>query len=142
LAQAEAASRLGLIQALGAAMQPGRAKWHRIGVPARKWWHLLRDWALELVVHAEELPGLGVPRFRYIWALDDFDCLLVYQGYAIDLEMDWEGEFSLVAAEAVPDDVFDFVCRHFDTFEGVPQLKVRRLKARYLRPAKTTWLEK
>ena len=94
------------------------------------------------MLHAEALPGLEVPHFRYIWALDDFDCRLVYQGSEISLMMDWEGDFSLGADDDVPEDVFDLVCRHFDSFKGASQFEVLRLRTRYLRPAKATWVEK
>jgi hypothetical protein len=123
-------------------MQSERARWHRVRLPRQRWWHALRDWSLELVVHAEALPGLRVPHFRYIWSLDDFDCRLVYQGNEIRLIMDWEGDFCLDAATEVPEDVFDFVCRHFDSFKGVSRFEVLRLGNRYLRPANATWIEK
>ena len=135
-------SCLPLIQTLGAAVQSERTRWHRIRLPRQMWWHALRDWSLELVIHAQALPGLEVPHFRYIRALDDFDCRLVYQGNEISLMMDWEGDFRLEAAAYVPEDVFDLVCRHFDSFKGASHFEVLRLRALYLRPAKATWIEK
>lgn len=103
---------------------------------------LLSPSPLAYLVHAERLPDLLVRHFRYIWAIDDFEALVEFKGYEVEVRMDWEGDLFLSADKEMPDRLFQTIAKHFDNYRLVPPWKVNALRKRYRKPAKVTWIEK
>lgn len=109
----------------------------------RKFWaRLFPPGPLAYLIHAERLEGLLVSRFRYIWAIDDFEADLDYQGHAYRLGMDWDGDLFLTAGCDVPEAAFRVVATHLEDYRWVSPRKVASLSRRYRRPAQATWIEK
>ena len=59
-----------------------------------------------------KLGGARRFRFRYVPAIDDFVAQLDFHGHSLDLHMEWEGDVSLTADPAVPEQMFSQVADH------------------------------
>ena len=97
---------------------------------------------LAYLIHAERLEGLCVSHFRYIPAIDDFEAHIDYEGHALWLGMDWDGDLLLSAGCDAPVSTFRAVAEHLGRYRWVSPRKLTELSTRYTRPAKATWIEK
>jgi hypothetical protein len=100
---------------------------------------------ISLLLAISDLPGLGLIRFRYVPAIDDFIAQLNFHGYSLDLRMEWEGDVSLTADHAMPEQMFSDVADHLSKhkirwFRRLTRF--REFERHYRRPAKATWYEK
>jgi len=86
----------------------------------------------QYIAHFEKLDGLHFESFYYAPVIDELCVMATYSGYEFKIEMAWGGDLDLIAAESVPDKIFETVCNHMKSYRRIGFKELSIAKKRYM----------
>ncbi|WP_412724641.1 hypothetical protein [Alteromonas sp. D210916BOD_24] len=84
------------------------------------WWRgLLQPSVLNLMAYVESLAGLEFTTFHYVQCTDELDVKGTFQGYRINICMEWGGKISLTCDSDLPVPLVSALEKHLSSYKYV-----------------------